>query len=53
MGAKFVFIRPKSIHQWEALGVAYLAAYSYKYSGGGVILEKTMVFLMDILMKRK
>lgn len=39
MGAKFVFIRPKSIHQWEALGVAYLAAYSYKYSGGGYTRE--------------
>lgn len=33
MGARFVFIRPKSIHQWEALGVGYLAAYSYKYGG--------------------
>lgn len=33
MGTRFVFIRPKSIHQWEALGVAYLAAYSYKYGG--------------------
>lgn len=33
MGTKFVFIRPKSIHQWEALGVAYLASYSYKYGG--------------------
>ena len=33
MGKRFVFIRPKSIHQWEALGVAYLAAYSYKYGG--------------------
>ncbi len=33
MGARFVLIRPKSIHQWEALGVAYLAAYSYRYGG--------------------
>lgn len=33
MGRRFVFIRPKSIHQWEALGVGYLAAYSYKYGG--------------------
>lgn len=33
MGTRFVFIRPKSIHQWEALGVAYLAAYSYRYGG--------------------
>lgn len=33
MGTRFVFIRPKSIHQWEALGVAYLASYSYKYGG--------------------
>lgn len=31
MGKRFVFIRPKSIHQWEALGVGYLASYSYKY----------------------
>lgn len=33
MGTKFVFIRPKSVHNWEALGVGYLAAYSYKYGG--------------------
>lgn len=33
MGRRFVFIRPKSIHQWEALGVGYLASYSYKYGG--------------------
>jgi len=33
MSARFVFIRPKSIHQWEALGVAYLAAYSYRWGG--------------------
>lgn len=33
MGSKYVFIRPYSIHQWEALGVGYLASYSYRYGG--------------------
>lgn len=34
MGRRFVLIRPRSIHQWEALGVGYLASYSYKYGDG-------------------
>lgn len=31
--AKLVLIRVKSIHSWEALGLGYLASYSYKYGG--------------------
>lgn len=28
---KIVLIRPKSLHSWEALGIGYLASYSYKF----------------------
>lgn len=31
--AKIILIRVKSIHSWEALGMGYLASYSYKYGG--------------------
>lgn len=29
--SKIVLIRPRSVHSWEALGLGYIASYSYKF----------------------